>query len=101
MEQIKDIMGLDTIHWLLAYGGLAVHILMKLAEFEGKLSDISRREVLTTAASIIAIPIILIVCTDSSVKEILPINYVTAFLTGYQTQSLIRSISVISKKSKD
>jgi hypothetical protein len=87
---------LDTIHWLLAYSGLAVHLLMKLAETPGPLfSGFNKKDILVLLASGIAIPAILIVCTDTSVKDILPINYVTAFLAGYQTQSFLRSLSSI------
>lgn len=101
IEQIKHIEDLTVIHWFLAFAGLAVHVLMKLGEVEGAFfSNIKRKEVFTILASIILVPIILIVCTDSSVKEILPINYVTAFLAGYQTQSFVRSIAKFSKSNR-
>ena len=89
--------GLNTIHWLLAYTGLAVQLLMKLAETPGPLfSDFTKKEILVLLASGISIPAILIVCTDTSMRDILPINYVTAFLAGYQTQSFLRSFTRIS-----
>lgn len=93
--------GLEPLHWLIAYAGLAVHVLLKLAEAPGGIFDsFTKRDILTTIASVIAIPAILIVCTDTALKEILPINYVTAFLAGYQTQSFLRSISSISERYK-
>lgn len=102
VEQIKHIGDLTVIHWFLAFAGLAVHVLMKLGEIEGAFfAGIKRKEVFTILASVVLVPIILIVCTDSSVKEILPINYVTAFLAGYQTQSFVRSISKFSKNGKN
>lgn len=97
IEQIKSIDELSIIHWFLAYGGLIVHLLLKLSEIKGSfLTGIKRKAVFTFIASIIAIPIILIVCTDSMMKEVLPINYVTAFLAGYQTQSFMRSVSKLT-----
>lgn len=94
-----DIPGLDALHWILAYLGLSVHVLMKMAETPGSLfAGFTKKDVLTTIASVIAIPAILIVCTDTSLKDILPINYVTAFLAGYQTQSLLRSMGAIGGK---
>lgn len=102
IEQIKSIEELSVIHWLLAFGGLAVHMLLKLSEIKGSLfNGIKRKEVFTFIASVIAVPIILIVCTDSMMKEVLPINYVTAFLAGYQTQSFMRSISKIRNTRTD
>jgi len=98
---LLTIPGLEPLHWLIAYAGLAVHVLLKMAEAPGSLFEsFSKRDVLTTVASAIAIPAILIVCTDTALKEILPINYVTAFLTGYQTQSLLRTVGSISDKYK-
>ncbi len=102
IEQIQHIEDLTVIHWFLAFAGLAVHVLMKLGEVQGAFfANIKRKEVFTILASVILVPIILIVCTDSSVKEILPINYVTAFLAGYQTQSFVRSIAKFSKTNRN
>jgi hypothetical protein len=97
IEQMRSIEQLTILHWFLAYGGLVVHILLKLSEIKGAFfKGIKRKEVFTFIASIIAIPITLIVCTDSIMKDVLPINYVTAFLAGYQTQSFMRSMSKIT-----
>ncbi len=94
--------GLDITYLLLAYGGLILHILLKLAELPGGLfSEIDKRMILVTIASAIAIPIILVICSDTSMKDLLPINHVTAFLAGHQTQSFLRSISSIGGKIKD
>lgn len=93
--------GLDVTYLLLAYGGLILHVLLKLAELPGNLlSGIDKRMVLVTIASAIAIPMILLICSDTSMRDILPINHVTAFLAGHQTQSLLRSISSIGGKFK-
>jgi hypothetical protein len=98
IEQIKHIEDLSVIHWFLAFAGLAVHVLMKLGEVQGAFfANVKRKEVFTILSSIILVPIILIICTDSSMKEVLPINYVTAFLAGYQTQSFVRSVAKFSK----
>jgi len=94
-----EIPALNALHWILAYLGLAVHLLLKMSETPGGLFDgFTKKDILTTIASIIAIPAILIVCTDTALKEALPINYVTAFLAGYQTQSFLRAIGNIGGK---
>lgn len=94
-----SMLGLDATHLVLAYGGLFLHVLLKLAEMPGNLlGSVNKRMVLITIASAIAIPIILLICTDTSMKDILPINYVTAFLAGYQTQSFLRSIGSLGDK---
>jgi hypothetical protein len=94
--------GLDITYLLLAYGGLILHVLLKLAEFPGGLfSGVDKKMVLVTIASIIAIPIILVICSGTSMADLLPINHVTAFLAGHQTQSFLRSIGSIGGKFKD
>lgn len=99
MNTASNLEQLTIFHWLLAYGGLLVHLLLKLAEVKGSLiSGLSRKEVFTFLSSVLLVPMILIICTDSPMKDVLPINYVTAFLTGYQTQSMMRSISKLSTR---
>lgn len=94
-----DLPGLLPLHWILAYLGLAVNVLVKMAETPGGLLDgFTKKDVLLTIASFLAIPAILIVCTDTIVKEALPINYVTAFLAGYQTQSFLKTLSTLGGK---
>jgi hypothetical protein len=94
--------GLDVTYLLLAYGGLILHVLLKLAELPGNLlSGVDKRMILVTIASIIAIPIILIICSDTSMGNLLPINHITAFLAGYQTQSFLRTIGSIGGKFKE
>lgn len=98
-QHIANIPGLDPLHYILAYMGLGIHIFIKMAETPGGLFDgITKKDILISIASAIAIPAILIMCTDTSLKEILPINYVTAFLAGFQTQSILRSFSMIGGK---
>jgi hypothetical protein len=73
---------LDAVHWLLAFAGLAVHVLMKLAESPGNFfNSFTKKDILVLLASTIAIPAILIICTDTSLSELLPINYVTSFFS--------------------
>lgn len=94
-------MVLDPMYLLIAYSGLLIHILMKLAELPGKLLEgWTKKDWLVTIASAVSIPILLMICTDTTMKDILPINYVTAFLAGYQTQSFLKGISTISGKMK-
>jgi len=90
---------IEPTYLLIAYGGLLIHVIMKLAELPGNLLDgWTKKDWLVTIASVVSIPIILIMCTDTSMKDILPINYVTSFLAGYQTQSFLKSISSIGGK---
>jgi hypothetical protein len=89
----------ESIHLLLAYVGLAIHVILKLAQLPGSLfENITKKDILVVLASIISIPVILIVCSDTTMKEFLPINNVTAFLAGYQTQSFLKTFSNFTKK---
>lgn len=97
METICELRnaGLEPLHFLLAYAGLILNLLMKLGE-EFPLSDFSfnmffRKYFISILFSIIAIPVLLIVATDTSIHEFLPINYVTSVLCGWQTQSIFKT----------
>jgi hypothetical protein len=98
VEQIKHIADLTPLHWALAYTGLLVHILMKIGNMRGSIKDsFTRKFITTTIASFLLIPAILLICTDTGIKELLPINYLTAFLSGYQTQSLMSNLLSLRK----
>lgn len=103
IEQIRA-GGLDTIHFLLAYAGMMIHILMKLAQIfpdpKFSFADFMRKNLITTIISIIGIPVLLIVATDTSLHDLLPINYVTAVLCGWQTQSMFRSVFELAGRKK-
>lgn len=95
------ILDITIAYWLIALGGQAIHILLKLSEVpENKklFSAFTRKDWFVTVASFIAIPVLLLVISDTSLSEILPLNNVTSFLLGYQTQSFLRSVVVISGK---
>lgn len=102
MNQIAHITELSSLHWALAYTGLLVHLLMKVGNMKGNLwINFSRKFVTSTIASFLLIPAILLICTDTGMKELLPINYLTAFLAGYQTQSLMANIVSLRKVKAD
>lgn len=95
--------GLNALHFILAYAGMIIYILAKLAEvfpkdeFNGR--KFLKENIITTIISIIGIPVLLVIATDPSVKEFLPINNVTAVLCGWQTQSLFKSVfSMVSNR---
>jgi len=102
VEQIKHIADLTSLHWALAYTGLLVHLLMKIGNMKGSIwISFSRKFITSTIASFLLIPAILLICTDTGMKELLPINYLTAFLAGYQTQSLMANIVSLKKLKTD
>lgn len=89
----------STLHLLIAYGGLIVYHLIKIAQSTCTFKEcFNKKEILTLIASAISIPIILIICSDTSMKDILPINHVTAFLAGYQTQDILAKIGDFGNK---
>lgn len=97
METIDSLRaaGLESIHFALGYAGLLLNLLMKTGE-EYPLPDFTfraffKRHLFSILFSLVAIPVLLIVATDTSIREFLPINYVTAVLAGWQTQSLFKS----------
>ena len=88
-----------AILYIIAAGGLALHILFKLAEYPGSLlSGWTKKDTLVTIASVIAIPIIMVTLKDPMFADLMPLNKATAFLVGYQTQSFLRAFAGMAGK---
>lgn len=88
-----------TILYIIAAAGLCLHILFKLAEYPGGLlSGWTKKDTLVTIASAIAVPIIMIILKDPSIQDLMPLNKITAFLVGYQTQSFLRAFAGMAGK---
>ena len=89
---------LNFIHIILAYAGLLIYVLVKLQDeslkkgftFGGFINN--RTNLLSLLISVVSIPVILLMATDPSIKELLPINNVTSVLAGWQTNSVFRSL---------
>lgn len=97
--------GIEPIHYFLAYMGMLLHFMMKLAEVfnlpDFSIKTFMKKNIMPILISAIGIPILLIVATDSSIKETLPINKVTAVLAGWQTQSVFKTLFAFAgKKAK-
>ena len=96
---------ITPFHLFLAYLGMILHILMKLSELS-KVPNFTIRgyvknNVYTMIATFIMIPVLLIMVKDPSIKDMLPINNVTAVLAGWQTNSAFKTImSMFGKKNK-
>jgi len=89
--------GLEMQHIILAYVGVLLHILVKLAELKKQdhkftLKSYCKSNIYTILATAIMVPLLLILSTDTSLKDVLPINNVTAVLAGWQTQSVFKSL---------
>ena len=85
--------------YIIAASGLMLHILSKLAEYPGDLfSGWTKKDSIVTIASVIAIPVIMSILKEPYLADLLPLNKVTAFLVGYQTQSFLRSFVGIAGK---
>lgn len=88
---------MDFITYLfIAIAGLLIHVILKISAFKGKLfSGWTKRDTLITLASLIAIPNLILICTEEPFNTLFPVNYGTSFLIGYQTQSFLKSIGDI------
>jgi hypothetical protein len=90
----------NPIFLILAYLGFAIHILMTMADLANQNVEITLRQYLlknrySLIASVIMIPILLILSTDTVLKEVLPLNYITAVLCGWQTDATFKAIVAI------
>jgi len=95
MEQIT------LIQWFIAFSAMLVRILknINVAQEDNKFTFTSyfRKKGVAMLATLILLPVVLLVCTDSSLNQILPINNVTAFLAGFQTDWVCDAIVELSK----
>jgi len=94
----------EPIHYLLAYAGMTIHVLLRIAELrkEDKFSVVKyvKKNIFSLIASVITIPVLIIMATDPAVRETLPLNYITAVLAGWQTDSTFKSLMGMYSKKK-
>lgn len=102
MEALTNNIYIQPIHLILAYVGMLLHILVKLQELKQEqsfiLTEYIKKNIYSFIASIIMIPVLLILSYDTSLKDILPINNLTAVLAGWQTQSIFKSLMLFAGK---
>ena len=91
----------NPLHWLVAYAGALIHLLLKLAEHRKEagftFGGWAKENLLHTIINIISIPVVLILMGDPAVQQYLPLTYPTALLAGWQTQSMLKSLVAIGK----
>ena len=101
-----DILNLDPIHVFLAYGGMVIHTLIQIQKSINQYKDgfswmiYFKQNIIHLIADFIAIPVILTIFTDPSMKDLWPMNYVTATFTGYTSQSMLHSMFKLKKNDK-
>lgn len=93
---------ITLIQWFIAFSAMLVTFLRNLNVAKDSTNKFSikayfKAKWINMLSTAILLPIILLVCADPILSDILPINNVTAFLAGYQTDSLCDSIVEISK----
>lgn len=102
IEEIFRMSGLSVVHFILAYMGMAIHVLIKLQELNQTagftIGEYAKKNIYSIIASVISIPVILLLSTDTALKEWFHINYATAVLAGWQTQSLFKSLMTLTGK---
>ena len=86
---------LTPMHWILAFSGAVVYVLLKIQELSSgkgyKFGDYLKKYWASTSATAIMIPILLIILSENF-EDILPINNITAVLVGYQTNSIFKTV---------
>lgn len=92
---------LVTLHWILAYAGALIYVLLKIQELsvdkKYKFSSYIKAHWASILATAIMIPVLLLILSEN-LTELLPINNLTAVLVGYQTNQIFRSLMSIGKK---
>ena len=99
MEKLLE--NVNTLHWLMAYAGALLHLLMKFAEMR-KVAGFTaggwiKENLLHTIINFISIPVVIVLISDPAVQTYLPLTYPTALLAGWQTQSMLKSLIAIGK----
>lgn len=99
---------LTLLHFILAYTGMFLYILLKVKKattypnFQFKAWLTKPTNIISIIASIVMVPVILIMACDPAIADTLPINNVTSVLAGWQTNSTFRSLmGFYGKKGKD
>jgi len=91
---------LTALHWILAFAGAFIYVLLKIQEKTAdktyKFGDYLKKNWASTGATIIMIPVLLLIMADNF-ADILPINNITAVLVGYQTNSMFRTVMTAGK----
>lgn len=92
---------LTTLHWILAYSGALIYVLLKIQELsrekEYKFGSYLKKHWASTIATAIMIPVCLLILSENF-ADVLPINNLTAVLVGYQTNQVFRSMMSLGKK---
>jgi hypothetical protein len=108
MEQVHvDVtLHVTAMHFILAYAGMIIHVLLKLGELrkspEFSLKGYVKKHIFSMIASVITIPVLLIMACEPAVAEMLPLNYITATLIGWQTNSTFKALmGMYGKKSNN
>lgn len=86
---------LTSLHWVLAFAGAFIYVLLKIQEMNTqanyKFGGYLKKHWASTIATIIMIPVSLLILSENF-PDILPINNITATLVGYQTNSMFRTL---------
>ena len=94
-------MNIDPMFLILGYAGMTIYVLTRLEKARRQEGFVFKNWIkdnfLTIIISFILVPIMLLVCTDTSLKDILPINKVTAFLAGYQTKDILNTLLNVTR----
>ena len=95
MNKIVLPIELTAMHWILAFAGAFIYVLLKIQEMNGeagyKFGDYLKKHWASTIATIIMIPVSLLILSENF-PDILPINNITATLVGYQTNSMFKTL---------
>lgn len=93
-------MKIESTYWFLAYSGVLIHFMVKWMESKRPLEVFWQRDVFVPMIiSGMSIPVILILLTEPFVASVLPLNKLTAFIAGYQTQSVLKSFVTIFNRN--
>jgi len=107
MEQVHVDVTLHLIpmHFILAYAGMLIHVLLKVGELrkdpDFTVKGYIKKHIFSMVASLITIPVLLVMACEPAVAEMLPLNFITATLIGWQTNSTFKALmGMYSKKPK-
>lgn len=93
---------ITTVEWFIAFSAMLVTFLKNLnvakdANNKFSLAAYIKAKWVAMLSTMILLPTVLLVCTDPTMEDILPINKVTAFLAGLQIDSVTDFVVEIGK----
>jgi accessory gene regulator protein AgrB len=97
MKEIQDLIAsINLAYLVLAYTGMLVHTLFKFGPIDEHpilhLSEHFKKRFYVIIATILSIPVLMIILSNEYLQTLFPLNYATSIILGAQAQSIFKKV---------